>query len=44
VASGEADVTVATYQTLLRNDRLLKLDPSKTKAIIVDEVPARLAW
>ncbi|PFH54425.1 hypothetical protein AMATHDRAFT_134467 [Amanita thiersii Skay4041] len=36
-ASGAADVTVATYQTLLSNNRLAKFDPNTTKAIIVDE-------
>ena len=29
--------TVATYQTLSREDRLLKFDPASMKAIIVDE-------
>jgi len=36
-ASGNADVTVATYQTLLSEDRLAKFDPHKLKAIVVDE-------
>ncbi|CAA7258701.1 unnamed protein product [Cyclocybe aegerita] len=36
-ASGSADVTVATYQTLSRAERLFKIDPRKLKAIIVDE-------
>ncbi|KIP11377.1 hypothetical protein PHLGIDRAFT_83369 [Phlebiopsis gigantea 11061_1 CR5-6] len=36
-ASGEADLTVATYQTLLRPARLEKFDPATLKAIIVDE-------
>ncbi|KAG8820411.1 hypothetical protein FRC17_010158 [Serendipita sp. 399] len=36
-ASGHADVTVATYQTLMRGDRLLKFHVDKIKAIIVDE-------
>ncbi|EPQ60619.1 P-loop containing nucleoside triphosphate hydrolase protein [Gloeophyllum trabeum ATCC 11539] len=36
-ASGRADVTVATYQTLLRGDRLGKFDPARLKAIVVDE-------
>lgn len=36
-ASGNADVTVATYQTLLSVVRLAKFDPHKLKAIIVDE-------
>lgn len=29
--------TVATYQTLLQNNRIDKFDPSKLKAVIVDE-------
>ncbi|KAI5479248.1 hypothetical protein MNV49_003942 [Pseudohyphozyma bogoriensis] len=39
VASGHADVTVATYQTLARSDysRLQKFDPNGFKAVIVDE-------
>uniref|UniRef100_A0A0W0F5M0 P-loop containing nucleoside triphosphate hydrolase protein n=1 Tax=Moniliophthora roreri TaxID=221103 RepID=A0A0W0F5M0_MONRR len=36
-ASGLADVTVATYQTLLQSTRLAKFDPKYLKAIIVDE-------
>ncbi|KAF8525166.1 P-loop containing nucleoside triphosphate hydrolase protein [Hysterangium stoloniferum] len=36
-ASGKADVTVATYQTLLRPERLYKFDPTFLKAIVVDE-------
>ncbi|KAL0071869.1 putative ATP-dependent helicase IRC3 [Marasmius tenuissimus] len=36
-ASGLADVTVATYQTLLQPARLAKFDPNELKAIIVDE-------
>ncbi|EMD42116.1 hypothetical protein CERSUDRAFT_147660 [Gelatoporia subvermispora B] len=36
-ASGQADVTVATYQTLLRPNRLAKFDPKRLKAIIIDE-------
>ena len=36
-ASGMADVTVATYQTLLQPERLLKFDCDRIKAIIVDE-------
>ncbi|KAF9568440.1 P-loop containing nucleoside triphosphate hydrolase protein [Agrocybe pediades] len=36
-ASGQADVTVATYQTLNNDQRLLKFDPQTMKAIIVDE-------
>lgn len=29
--------TVATYQTLLRSERLSKFDPDSLKAIVVDE-------
>ncbi|TFK41214.1 P-loop containing nucleoside triphosphate hydrolase protein [Crucibulum laeve] len=36
-ASGLADVTVATYQTLIRGNRWRKFDPATMKAIIVDE-------
>ncbi|TFK77148.1 P-loop containing nucleoside triphosphate hydrolase protein [Pluteus cervinus] len=36
-ASGFADVTVATYQTLLRPKRLAKFDPRNLKAVIIDE-------
>ncbi|KAJ3551331.1 hypothetical protein NM688_g4763 [Phlebia brevispora] len=36
-ASGRADLTIATYQTLLRSQRLGKFDPRYLKAIIVDE-------
>lgn len=36
-ASGFADVTVATYQTLLQPHRLEKFRPDKMKAVIVDE-------
>ncbi|KAF8632559.1 hypothetical protein AX15_001769 [Amanita polypyramis BW_CC] len=36
-ASGLSDVTVATYQTLLSNDRITKFDPNTIKALIVDE-------
>ncbi|GLB36102.1 putative type III restriction enzyme, res subunit [Lyophyllum shimeji] len=36
-ATGRADVTVATYQTLLNAARLEKFDPRHLKAIIVDE-------
>ncbi|WVQ94456.1 hypothetical protein IAU59_001535 [Kwoniella sp. CBS 9459] len=36
-ASGNADVTIATYQTLINPDRLAKFDPSKFKLVIVDE-------
>jgi ATP-dependent helicase IRC3 len=37
VATGDADCTVATYQTLLSGDRLSKFDPAKFKCIFVDE-------
>ncbi|KAJ7125631.1 P-loop containing nucleoside triphosphate hydrolase protein [Mycena crocata] len=36
-ASGLADVTVATYQTLRQLERVKKFDPSKLKAIVIDE-------
>lgn len=36
-ATGLADVTVATYQTLTRMDRSKKFDPNYLKAIIIDE-------
>ncbi|KAI0068249.1 P-loop containing nucleoside triphosphate hydrolase protein [Artomyces pyxidatus] len=36
-ASGLADVTVATYQTLLQAQRLEKFSPKNLKAIIIDE-------
>ncbi|KDQ16273.1 hypothetical protein BOTBODRAFT_30973 [Botryobasidium botryosum FD-172 SS1] len=36
-ASGAADVTVATYQTLMGSRRLAKFDPTTIKAVIVDE-------
>ncbi|KAJ4486068.1 P-loop containing nucleoside triphosphate hydrolase protein [Lentinula aciculospora] len=36
-ASGSADVTVATYQTLLQPERFAKFDPTRLKAVIVDE-------
>ncbi|THV07737.1 P-loop containing nucleoside triphosphate hydrolase protein [Dendrothele bispora CBS 962.96] len=36
-ASGSADVTVATYQTLLQPERIAKFDVETLKAIIVDE-------
>ncbi|KAG6842252.1 hypothetical protein C0991_000222 [Blastosporella zonata] len=36
-ATGDADVTVATYQTLLIAKRLGKFDPRQLKAIIIDE-------
>ncbi|KIJ38480.1 hypothetical protein M422DRAFT_33262 [Sphaerobolus stellatus SS14] len=36
-ATGKADVTIATYQTLLQSQRLAKFDSSYLKAIVVDE-------
>ncbi|VDB99642.1 unnamed protein product [Peniophora sp. CBMAI 1063] len=36
-ASGRADLTVATYQTLLRPQRLEKFDPLHLRAVVVDE-------
>ncbi|KAJ7630892.1 P-loop containing nucleoside triphosphate hydrolase protein [Roridomyces roridus] len=36
-ASGSADVTVATYQTLRQPERVKKFDPASLKAIIIDE-------
>nr|XP_019050135.1 hypothetical protein I302_00556 [Kwoniella bestiolae CBS 10118]OCF29065.1 hypothetical protein I302_00556 [Kwoniella bestiolae CBS 10118] len=36
-ASGRADVTIATYQTLNNPDRLAKFDPREFKLVIVDE-------
>ncbi|EKM61106.1 uncharacterized protein PHACADRAFT_156288 [Phanerochaete carnosa HHB-10118-sp] len=36
-ASGKADLTVATYQTLMQEQRLNKFDPNCLKAVIVDE-------
>ncbi|KAG8987509.1 hypothetical protein FRB90_003307, partial [Tulasnella sp. 427] len=36
-ASGLADVTVATYQTLKQPDRLDKFDPARFKVVAVDE-------
>ncbi|GJJ13897.1 hypothetical protein Clacol_008154 [Clathrus columnatus] len=36
-ASGSADITVATYQTLLQPPRIAKFDPGYLKAIVVDE-------
>ncbi len=36
-ASGLADITVATYQSLLRGERITKFDPKRLKAVIVDE-------
>ncbi|KAH8100659.1 P-loop containing nucleoside triphosphate hydrolase protein [Cristinia sonorae] len=37
VATGRADMTVATYQTLLQPPRLAKFNPDNLKAVIVDE-------
>ncbi|KAJ3908588.1 P-loop containing nucleoside triphosphate hydrolase protein [Lentinula edodes] len=37
LASGTADVTVATYQTLLQPERFAKFDPTRLKAVIIDE-------
>ncbi|KAF4605167.1 hypothetical protein EYR40_003950 [Pleurotus pulmonarius] len=36
-ASGLADITVGTYQTLLQSPRIAKFDPNTLKAIIIDE-------
>ncbi|KIK05463.1 hypothetical protein K443DRAFT_675026 [Laccaria amethystina LaAM-08-1] len=36
-ASGFADVTIATYQTLNSAERLAKFNPHKLKAVIIDE-------
>ncbi|KAJ9112231.1 hypothetical protein QFC22_006315 [Naganishia vaughanmartiniae] len=36
-ASGSADVTIATYQTLRQDSRLAKFDSARFKGIIVDE-------
>ncbi|WWC68852.1 uncharacterized protein I206_102788 [Kwoniella pini CBS 10737] len=36
-ASGKADVTIATYQTLNNPERLAKFDPKDFKLVIVDE-------
>ncbi|KAK4181859.1 putative ATP-dependent helicase IRC3 [Triangularia setosa] len=36
-ASGYADITVASLQSILSKDRLLKFDPSKYKLVLVDE-------
>jgi ATP-dependent helicase IRC3 len=37
IATGKADCTVATYQTLLSRDRLSKFNPQDFKCIFVDE-------
>lgn len=36
-ASGAADITVASIQSITSGDRLLKFDPSKFKLVLVDE-------
>lgn len=36
-ASGHADVTIASVQSLTSRDRLLKFDPSRFKLVLVDE-------
>ncbi|KAH8120198.1 P-loop containing nucleoside triphosphate hydrolase protein [Phellopilus nigrolimitatus] len=36
-ATGEADVTVATYQSLLRGNRIAKFNADKLKCVIIDE-------
>jgi ATP-dependent helicase IRC3 len=36
-ASGTADITIASIQTLVRNDRIQKFDPSRFKLVLVDE-------
>ncbi|KAI0032731.1 P-loop containing nucleoside triphosphate hydrolase protein [Vararia minispora EC-137] len=36
-AQGDADLTVATYQTLLRPERLCKFTPERIDAVVVDE-------
>ncbi|KAJ7634254.1 P-loop containing nucleoside triphosphate hydrolase protein [Mycena polygramma] len=36
-ASGLADITVATYQTLRRPERVKKFNPASLKAIVIDE-------
>ncbi|KZV93999.1 P-loop containing nucleoside triphosphate hydrolase protein [Exidia glandulosa HHB12029] len=37
VATANADITIATYQTLVRGTRIHKFDPAEIKAVIVDE-------
>ncbi|KAK0478204.1 P-loop containing nucleoside triphosphate hydrolase protein [Armillaria novae-zelandiae] len=37
IASGRADVTIATYQTLIQPERIKKFKPAALKAIIIDE-------
>lgn len=36
-ASGAADITVASVQSIMSGDRLLKFDPSRYKLVLVDE-------
>ena len=36
-ASGSADITVASVQSLTSGDRLLKFDPKNFKLVLVDE-------
>ncbi|KAL2200437.1 P-loop containing nucleoside triphosphate hydrolase protein [Corynascus similis CBS 632.67] len=36
-ASGNADITVASLQSILSKDRLLKFDPKRFKLVLVDE-------
>ncbi|KZO95206.1 P-loop containing nucleoside triphosphate hydrolase protein [Calocera viscosa TUFC12733] len=36
-ATGTADLTIGTYQTLISQGRLQKFDPSRMKAVVVDE-------
>lgn len=36
-ASGSADITVASVQTLQRADRLMRFDPNRFKLVLVDE-------
>ena len=36
-ASGNADITVASIQSLMSGDRLSKFDPNKYKLVLVDE-------
>ncbi|KAK0208060.1 P-loop containing nucleoside triphosphate hydrolase protein [Desarmillaria ectypa] len=37
VASGRADITIATYQTLIQPERIKKFKPAVLKGIIIDE-------
>lgn len=36
-ASGAADITVASVQSIMSGDRLLKFDPKRFKLLLVDE-------